>query len=184
MSRAHDDYAILQQRARTLALPAVAPERLSARPQLLLFARGSGRYAIDTRFVMQVVPLADYVQIPFAAAPCLGLALARGELLALFDLPGLTGGKVSSETAPRSMLLCGEVKLEFGLAVDEALDLVDASELLEPPWAGASGSAHEQNHEARLVSGVDARGFIVIDGAALLSDPRLTLQPAKQESVS
>jgi chemotaxis signal transduction protein len=159
-----DARAVLEERARSLAQPLVTPDRQSARELLLLFARGTGRYAIDTRYVIQVVSLVDYTPLPFAPAPCLGLASARGELVPLFDLAPLTGDAVSDESEPRTLLLCGESKLEFGLAVDAALDLIEPSASLEP--------AHD---ERKLVSGVDARGFVVIDGAALLSDPRLTL---------
>lgn len=161
-----DAQAVLEERARALALPVVSPDQQSARELLLVFARGSGRYAIDTRYVIQVVALSDYAPLPFAPAQCLGLASARGELVPLFDLAPLTGDTVLDDSEPRSVLLCGESKLEFGLAVDAALDLIEPSASLEP--------AHD---EKKLVSGVDARGFVVIDGAALLSDPRLTLPP-------
>lgn len=161
-----DAQAILEERARALAEPVASVEQQSERELLLVFARGSGRYALETRYVIQVVALTDYAPLPFAPAPCLGLASARGELVPLFDLAPLTGDAVAGESEPRSVLLCGESKLEFGLAVDAALDLIERSASLEP--------AHD---EKKLVSGVDARGFIVIDGAALLSDPRLTIPP-------
>jgi hypothetical protein len=74
----HDERAILEARARDLARPVVTPDAQRSRGVLLLFARGSGRYAIDTRFVIQVVPLAGFAPVPFAPAACLGLAVARG----------------------------------------------------------------------------------------------------------
>jgi chemotaxis signal transduction protein len=163
MTSARDDRTILAERARALAEPVVLPDVERTRELLLVFARGSARYAIDTRYVIQVVPMAGYAPLPFAPAPCLGLAAARGELLPLFDLTALTG-EMPASSEPRSMLLCGESKLELGLAVDEALELVEPSPGLEPA-----------QDETKLVSGVDARGFVMIDGAALLSDPRLSL---------
>jgi purine-binding chemotaxis protein CheW len=163
MSSARDAREILAERARALAEPVVMPDSQGSRALLLVFARGGARYAIDTRYVLQVVPLTEYTPLPFAPAPCLGLASARGELVPLFDLARLTGA-VADDSAPKCMLLCGESKLELGLALDAALDLSEPASTLEPA-----------NDETRLVSGVDARGFVVIDGAALLSDPRLTL---------
>lgn len=163
MTSARDEQATLAARARALAEPLATPASQGSRELLLIFARGSGRYAIDTRYVFQIVPLASVAPLPFAPAPCLGLASARGELLPLFDLAALTGDAVADDE-PRRMLLCGETRLELGLAVDEALDLVEPARALEPA-----------QDETKLVSGVDARGFVVIDGAALLSDPRLTL---------
>jgi chemotaxis signal transduction protein len=160
--------SLLEQRARELAQPLQLTVREET-GRLLLFARGAGRYAIDTRYLIQLVPLSGYSQLPFASLPCMGVAVGRGELVALFDLPVLTG-EAPGSAHPKGMLLCGQATLEFGLAVDEALELV------EPAKELSSGcDAHG------LVTGIDARGFVVIDGPALLSDPRLSLEPERQE---
>lgn len=169
MSAAHDPEDVLRTRALQLAQPPATFDLAQKGDQLLLFARAGQTFALDVRFVREVLPLGSYIEIPFAPAICLGLVSARGELFALFDVPLLDAG-ASRPAAPKLMLLCGEGAQELALAADDALALVEPGRLL------ASSEA-----ESSLFAGVDARGFLVIDGAALLSDPRLTLSTSTQE---
>jgi chemotaxis signal transduction protein len=166
---AADHEAILRARAAQLALPLKSFDLAQRGELLLVFRRGAQQFALNTRFVREIVPLAAYTELPFAPALCLGVVSARGELFALFDVP-LVEGALGTLGTPKLMLLCGEGQLELALATDEALELVEPQPLLVP-----------EDTETKLCAGVDPRGFIVIDGAALLSDARLSLSPSPQE---
>lgn len=161
---------LLEQRAQLLAQPQVSLQVDTSQTRLMLFARSGARYALDTRFVLEVLAVSAHTELPFTPAFNLGLTSARGELLPLFDLAALLG-EPAREGTPRFMLLCGEHRPELALAVDEALDLVPGNALLPPP-PGASS----------LIVGIDPSGFTVIDGHELLSDPRLSIDSAQQEN--
>lgn len=162
---------LLTQRAQQLAKPQAALTLSTDENRYLLFSRSGGEYAIDTRHVLQVLPVTAHAALPHAPPFNLGLTAARGELLPLFDLAALLGEPARAGT-PRLMLLCGRQRAELALAVDEALELVASGELLPPP-PGASP----------LIAGVSSLGFTIIDGSELLSDPRLFIDSAQQENL-
>lgn len=166
---ADSERQVLAERARKLSQPAIKLDLDVANERLLVFERSGARYALDTRFVLEVLSVAAHAELPFMPDYCLGLAVARGELLSLFNLAVLLG-EPRSAAPPRSMLLCGETRPELGLVIDRALTLSDLRPLLAAP-SGAS----------TLIAGVHPDGFAVIDGAALFSDPRLTIGQATQE---
>lgn len=165
-----DARRILEERARKLAQPAVKLELEIDQDQLVVFERGNGRYALDMRFLQEVSSVTAYAELPGMPDHCLGVATARGELVALFDLAVLLG-EPRSTSPVRCMLLCGEARPELAIAIDRAVTLADARPLFEPPAAAST-----------LISGVHPDGFVVIDGTALLSDARLNLAPAAQEN--
>lgn len=162
---------LLEERARVLAQPPPALELDTSHNRLLRFRRGAGHYALDTRHVLEVVAISAHTLLPLVPSHSLGLTSARGELLPLFDLGPLLGETAKSE-APRLMLLCGTLRAELAIAIDEALELVPPGTLLPPPADASS-----------LIEGVSTEGFTVLDGTQLLSDPRLTIDSANQENL-
>jgi purine-binding chemotaxis protein CheW len=169
MSTTLDPSEVLRARALQLAQPSATFDLAPKGEQLLLFGRAGQTFGLDVRFVREILPVGSYTEVPFAPPICLGLVSARGELFALFDVPLLAAG---ASATPKLMLLCGEGPLELALAADDALALVEPGHLLAPS-EGESG----------LFAGIDPRGFLVIDGAALLSDARLSLSSSNQEVV-
>ncbi|HEX6241604.1 MAG TPA: chemotaxis protein CheW [Polyangiales bacterium] len=165
--RARDDELLLE-RAIQLARPPQPLALPRQGSQLLLFRRAGQLFALDLRFVRELLPISSHIELPFAPAACLGLVGARGELYALFELPLVE----RRAPLPRLMLLCGEGDAELALAIDEALELVEPGGTVVDPGA-----------EPGLCAGVDPRGFMLIEGAALLSDPRL-LQPSTTQEKS
>jgi chemotaxis signal transduction protein len=159
---------ILRARAVQLALPPVSFDLALRSEQLLVFRRGGQTFALDAQQVREILPLAAYTELPFAPAACLGLVSARGELFALFDLPLVEAS--AALASPKLMLLCGEGAMALALAADEALELVEPAPVLV-----------SEDTETKLCAGIDPRGFVVIDAAALLSDPRLSLSTSTQE---
>lgn len=166
------DRELLEQRAQKLAQPALKLDLDIRANNLIVFQRGAGQFALETRFVHEVVTVVAQAELPGMPDYCLGIAAARGELLALFDLAVLLG-EPRSDKPVRLMLLCGEEHVEFALALDSALTLADLRPLFAAPAAASA-----------LIAGVHPDGFAVIDGAALLSDPRLMLAPTAQEKTS
>lgn len=167
---AQSEHELLEERARRLAQPTPRPELSLAREQLLAFRRGDRRYAIDTRFVLEVQSVAAFALLPGVPAHCQGLVATRGELIALFDLAVLLGAAPDNDEPPKQMLLCGEARAEFAVVIDEALALYEPQTLWVP---------HAQS--GSLVAGVHPDGITVVDGAQMLNDPRFTLNNTIEE---
>jgi purine-binding chemotaxis protein CheW len=156
---------ILRQRARALAAP---PPRAAPATtvSVLGFTLAGAPHAVETRHVREIVRLVDLTPVPGAPDTLLGLVPVRGEVVAVFDLRRLLALEGRGAPPSRLVVLGGE-HLELAVAVDAVNDitLVDLATLREPPIAGS------------LVRGLTA-DTVLLDGAALLSDPRTQLDEA------
>ena len=105
--------AVLDERARALARVPPAAPKASEVLEIATFALANEHYGVETRYVREVVRLADYTPLPGAPAFLVGVLNLRGEILALIDLRtffgvparGLTDLAASSSwatTAPSS----------------------------------------------------------------------------------
>ena len=86
-----DKRAILDERARRLAAPisdaTIATEVL----EVATFTLSGERYAIETRYVREIVALADFTPVPGGPSVLFGVVNLRGDVLAVFDLRSLLG---------------------------------------------------------------------------------------------
>lgn len=158
--------AVLDARARELARP-VVPERASGSLlEVARFRSGGQEYALETRFVHEVLRNAELTPLPGAPPLLRGLTLLRGEVLPVVELAPLFGRPPSGRGA--GVLLIGLNRPELGLSVEavEEVVLLPRDTLLPPP-ATLSAEA------VRLVSGIHREGTLLLEGEALLGDSRL-----------
>ena len=106
--------------------------------QAALWTASSQRYAIDTRHIVEVVPMVDLRPMAQAMAWVRGMMNYRGELIPLLDAAVLLGGEpceprmssrivvLSTEPGAESAVCLVGVLVEQFLGV-EHLELVDAS---------------------------------------------------------
>lgn len=160
MNREESALGVLRERARRLAQPAARTEDAPQKAPLLLFVRGGARYAIELSCVREVMRLTEHAELPFTKLGCLGIGGARGELYALFDVRAFVTGVPEQREVPAWMVVCGESPDELALAADAVEDLVFLS-----------CAPHPEHGQPSFVTGIDERGFTVLDGAALLTDP-------------
>jgi purine-binding chemotaxis protein CheW len=161
---------VLEFRARLLARVPPEPPRAGEVLELVGFVLAGERYGIETRFVREVARLTRFTPVPGTPAFVMGVTNLRGEILALFDLRHLLGLTVGVTDLARIVVL-GDRRREFGLLADAA------SEILYVP--GASLAQTEMAWGRAYVQGVSPDGVVVLSGDALLSDPRLTIEPAQ-----
>jgi purine-binding chemotaxis protein CheW len=164
---AQADAALLEARARALAQPLSRDTRTGLLLELVHFRSGEQDYALESRFVLEVLRAPEQlVPLPGAPEPLRGLTLLRGEVLAVVELAPLFGRPASSTQGP--VLVVGSSRPELGLRADavEEVFLVSRDTLLPAPVALATG-------ERALVSGISRDGIIVLEGSALLEDGRL-----------
>ena len=167
---------LLEERARALARPPHAEAPQGSQLELVHFRCGEQAYALETRFVLEVLRAPELTPLPGAPAHLRGLTLLRGEALAVVELPPLFGR--APPTTPGPVLVLGTSRPELGVrttAVEQVRLLSRARLLPAPP----SLSEREQ----ALVSGIDTDGIIVLEGEALLGDSRLVFDLINEGSV-
>jgi purine-binding chemotaxis protein CheW len=160
--------AVMEERARALArVPAEAP-RAAEVLQIAIFTLADERYGIETRFVREVVRLADYTPVPGAPDFLLGVINLRGEIVAVIDLRKFLGVAPRGVTDLSRVLVLGGERAEFGLLADAAEEVLAlrADEVHEPPGTVA-GIGRE------YLRGVTTQALVVLDGGVLLQDGRL-----------
>lgn len=160
--------AILEERARHLARPALAADERSPLLSLVTFTLGGDCYAVEAGLVREVVRLVSLTPVPGTPPSIAGVINLRGELLPVVDLRKLLGLERPGITDLSRVVVLGRDRAEFGLLADSSHDLrsIPRSGILAPP--GGPGPI-----QSRLLLGVTREALAVLDGAALLSDPRL-----------
>ncbi len=77
---------MLDERARALARVPPAAPKASEVLEIATFALANEHYGVETRFVREVVRMADFTPLPGAPSFLVGVLNLRGEILALIDL--------------------------------------------------------------------------------------------------
>ncbi len=167
--------AILDERARALARVPPAAPKASEVLEIATFALANEHYGVETRYVREVVRLADYAPLPGAPPFLIGVLNLRGEILALIDLRTFFGVPARGLTDLARVLVLGADRPEFGVLADAAHEVTTLrlDEVHEPPDS-ASGVGRE------YLRGVTADALIVLDGAALLHDGRLVIDQGEE----
>ena len=156
----------LEARARELARPVAPPRAEGSLLEVARFRSGEQAYALETRFVHEVLRGVELTPLPGSPGVLRGLTLLRGEVLAAVELAPLFGRPTSGKLG--MLLVVGAARPELGLCVEEVEEVLHLAreELLPPP---AALEAETQG----LVSGIHREGLILLEGEALLKDSRL-----------
>jgi purine-binding chemotaxis protein CheW len=155
--------AILAERALRLAEPLAPLPSLAE--EFLFFAVGGVGYAIESASVLRIEPLGPMAPIPGLPPYVTGVVRLTGEVLPLFDIPTLFGGSPMVTGGRTHALVIGRERAEFALAVDSS-ETLDAERL---------EAFDGDQTTVTCVRGVLADGRMVLNGVALIDDPRLTV---------
>lgn len=161
------DAAVLDARARALARPLAPEVRSGLLLELVHFRAGEQDYALETRYVLEVLRVPEQL-VPLPGAPELlrGLTLLHGEALAVVELAPLFGRPAPTTSGP--VLVVGPGRPELGVRADRVEEVrVLARDSLLPPPPGLD------ERERTLVAGISRDGIIVLEAEALLGDGRL-----------
>ena len=153
--------AVLAERARLLARPAV---EVSVVPtvELVEFGAGSERYAIETAFVYRIERLGPVTPLPGTSRHFVGIMNLHGQLVPLVDLGELLGAAPCANAA--FVIVLGAPRAEIAIVADVLLEL----RTLPLDALGTTAPAPRP-----LVRHITPDGTAVIDGAAVIADPRL-----------
>lgn len=167
--------ALLEERARAFArVPPEAPDGEVL--EVVTFVLGGERYAIETRCVREVLRVDEITRVPGVPDFVRGLTNVRGELLAIVDLARFLGARERGLSDLARIVVLGRDEAEFGILADsvEGIAGLRADEILARVAPGTAPRLH--------VRGVTREALIVLDGAALLSDSRLTIEHGQSET--
>lgn len=150
------------------AFPAAAGDPESS-TGFVSFPLSDRRYAVDIRYIREIVTKANVSPLPGMPAHVVGVHDLRGQLLPIFDLRDLLGPPAQPVAAADWAIVCGEAQPEFLVLTDgipEVLKL--APDAIFPTEADGNDGLWSR--------GSTAEGVAVLDGAALLSDRRFFLE--------
>lgn len=159
---------MLEQRARDLAREPAATSAAAIQLNLIAFGLAGETYGIETSLVRQVVRLERFTPVPGTPDFVVGVTNVRGSVTPVFDIRTFFNLKASGLTDLSRLLLLGREEVEFGILADA---VYGQEELAESDIAETSGAA--AGPDRRFVRGIARSSLIVLDGAALLDDPRL-----------
>jgi purine-binding chemotaxis protein CheW len=166
--------AVLEDRARALAR--VPPRQVDASKvvDVAAFGLAGEQYCIEARYVCEVTRVGELTPIPGAPVHLAGLLSLRGDVLSVFDLRTFFGVPTDGVTELSRVLVPGDARPEFGLLADAVFDVrsLRIADVHELPGTFA-GAGRE------FLRGVTSSALIVVDGAALLRDPRLFIDQAE-----
>lgn len=154
--------AVLLERARLLARPAVEIGVIET-VELIRFGAGDERYAIEAACVWRLERLGSITPLPGAPRHFAGMTNLHGQLIPLIDVRVLLGA--TGTATPTFGLVLGVNRAEFAVVADTLLEMraIPVDEL------GSRATAHS------IVRQILPDGSAVIDGTALMADPRLVI---------
>jgi purine-binding chemotaxis protein CheW len=159
---------ILQARAGRLAAAPIADVPAQETIAVLPFRLGREKYGIETRFAREVIRLTSFTAIPGAPDFLVGVANLRGEILPVFDLMRFFGFASSGLMDRSRVIVVGAAASEFGIIADTVQEVTD---LARDAFVADSAIAPERGRDC--IRGVTPDATIVLDGAALIAEPRL-----------
>ncbi|WP_095598241.1 chemotaxis protein CheW [Pseudomonas sp. PIC25] len=139
--------------------------------EVLAFSLGGETYAVESRHVAEVLPLAQYTPLPGTPAYVLGIVNVRGRIVSVLDLRILFELPVSGLADKNFLVVLQDESMEFGLLVDRVLGI----QPLEKATL-QSGMASLTGVRASYLLGVTPTQWTVLDGARLLGDASLRVE--------
>ncbi|SDK19207.1 chemotaxis protein CheW [Pseudomonas indica] len=139
--------------------------------EVLAFSLGGETYAVESRHVAEVLPLAQYTPLPGTPAYVLGIVNVRGRIVSVLDLRILFELPVSGLADKNFLVVLQDESMEFGLLVDRVLGI----QSLEKATL-QSGMASLTGVRASYLLGVTPTQWTVLDGARLLGDASLRVE--------
>lgn len=169
--------AIMDARARALAK---VPEARGGQEitDVVGFTLGRERYAIETRYVREVAAFAHYMPVPGTPEFLVGVTNLRGTVLAVMDLRTFFNIPRKGVTDLAHVIVLGGARAEFGILVDALQGHTDIPAAEVRPPAEVSGLRNA------YLKGVTRDAILLLDGAKLLADERLTIDHAHRHSSS
>lgn len=161
---------ILRARARALAQAAETPAG-AATMEVLEFRLAQERYAIETRFLQEVIPFRELTPLPCTPAFVLGIVNVRGHFLPVLNLKKFFDLPEKGITDLHRIVSIRSQDVTLGLLADVVIGLrhIETARL-QPSLSTLTGI------RAHYLKGVTDERLVVLDVEHLLSDPRILVE--------
>lgn len=160
----------MQQRAKELARPLERDTTPAASLEVLEFLLGGERYALETRYIREVQPLAGLTPLPGVPPFLLGIVYLRGQILGVVDLRRFFDLEAQGLSNLNRVLVVEHEGLEVGLLADE---IVGVGQLPEERLTDNLATLDDERRA--YIRGITPEHLVLLDLPRLASDPRLTL---------
>jgi purine-binding chemotaxis protein CheW len=160
--------SILAERAQKLSQPA-ARSRGIERIEVLKFRLAYQEYAIGMKYIREVVLTGGITPVPGTPEYISGICAIRGEIISLVDLRALFSISGRGLTDLNRVIVVTNGIMTFGILADyiTGIDTIPANLPSAPIPVPPSGAVP---YHLGMVEGI-----VVLDGAALLADPRMLI---------
>lgn len=163
---------VLVRRAERLSRATSAMRDPARTVELLCFHIAGEAYALETRFTFSVMQRSRPAVLPGIPSPFLGILGVQGEIVPVVDLAAIWGRAASRDETTAAVIM-GVDAPEFAIVVDGLDQLVRVP---EPELAAAPALEDRHHLVARLI-----RGMSLLDGGAMLVDPRFAVHPPDEQ---
>lgn len=157
-----EEIELLRARAARYALRLDAPT--SDRFEVVIFTRGSSRYAAVIDSLREIRPTKRLSPVPGASPSIAGVFHYRGEILGLHDLQGFVRGERASDVPAWTLVLEHDGE-RLGLAADDVVGVESVSAASLQPTLVTLGDA------ATCFQGLLEGGALLLQTARLFSTP-------------
>lgn len=159
---------ILAERAQKLSQPAARSKGI-VRIEVLKFRLAYQEYAIGTKFIREVVLTGGITPVPGTPEYISGICAIRGEIISLVDLRALFSISGKGLTDLNRVIVVTDGTMTFGILADYITGIATI-----PASIPAVSTPVPSPGEVPYLLGV-VDGIVVLDGAALLADPRMLI---------
>jgi len=170
---------ILHARAQALAREASPVHQTGGALEVVEFSLAHERYALETAYLGEVLPLEDLTPLPCTPAFMLGVVNARGRILPVIDLKKFFELPDRGITNLHRILVVRNAEMIFGILADTIVGVQQiAPDSLQPALPSLTGV------RAEFLKGVTATHLVVLDGARILGDRRLLVHEDVETSAA
>lgn len=175
VSSLSDSGNILRARARALARPREQVAVAAASLELLEFRLAQESYALETRYVREVVALRDLTPLPCTPPFVLGMVNVRGRILPVLDIKKFFDLPEQGLADLHHIILVRGNDLEFGLLADVIIGVRTVPTVaLQPSVPTLTGI------RGAYLKGVTAERLVVLDLERILTDPAIIVHEEVQ----
>jgi len=161
---------ILKERARQLAQEPESLRESSFFMEALSFMLAGERYAIESRFVVETMPLVELTPLPGLPSFLLGIVNIRGRILSVMDIKKFFDLPESGLTDLHKLIVVRYRELEVGIVADVLLGLQALPyERMQSSLPTLTGIRE------KYLAGVTEEGTIVLRMEKILSDDRIII---------
>jgi chemotaxis signal transduction protein len=161
---------ILEERAKKIAVPDA--EAIEAGiVELLRFQLAYQEYALEMRYVQEVILTGEITPVPGAPAFISGICAARGQIISLVDLRVLFSLAEKGLTDLNRVIVMTDGHITFGILADTitGIGTIPSSLIITPDQSMTLSWK-------QYLKGYVGSSLIVLDAAAILADPVLIVE--------